>query len=288
MVKIIAEIGCNYQGYFSKALEMINVACNFCNVDIVKFQKRDPKTLLSEEEFTSLHPVPENSFGNTYGEHREFLESSTKEHKLFRNECEKFNKQYSTSVWDIVSAKEIIKFDPSFLKIPSALNQDYKLLDCIYDNFNNDIHISLGMTSKIEEEELINFISNKNGLQRTVLYSCTSAYPVKQPEDIALLEIARLKKEYGKIIKAVGFSGHHLGIAIDIAAVTLGAEYIERHFTLDRTLKGTDHAASLEPYGLRKLCRDVSLVKKSLVHKGEELLKIEIDQRKKLKKITTV
>ena len=89
---------------------------------------------------------------------------------------------------------------------------------------------------------------------------------------------------YGKDVKAIGFSGHHLGIAIDIGALTLGAKYFERHFTLDRTWKGTDHAASLEPDGLRKLARDLRTVDKALTFKQNDILDIEITQRQKLKR----
>ena len=85
-------------------------------------------------------------------------------------------------------------------------------------------------------------------------------------------------------MKAIGFSGHHLGIAVDAAAVALGAEWVERHFTLDRTWKGTDHAASLEPDGLRKLCRDCRAVYKALKYKEEDILEIEKPQLEKLKR----
>ena len=103
-------------------------------------------------------------------------------------------------------------------------------------------------------------------------------------EDICLLELTRLKEVYGKRVKAIGFSGHHLGIAVDSAAVALGAEYIERHYTLDRTWKGTDHAASLEPDGVRKLARDCRAVAKALTYKCEDILDFEKVQREKLKK----
>ena len=99
-----------------------------------------------------------------------------------------------------------------------------------------------------------------------------------------LLELERLVESYKKKIHGIGFSGHHKGIAPDIAALAIGAEFFERHFTLDRTWKGTDHSASLEPDGLRKLCRDLKSVSKSLRYKPSEILEIEDIQRKKLKK----
>ena len=108
------------------------------------------------------------------------------------------------------------------------------------------------MTTHEEEEQIVSFFENKKRNRDLVIYSCTSGYPVPF-KDVCLLEITRIKHEYGNRVKAIGFSGHHLGIAIDSAAIALGAEIVERHFTLDRTWKGTDHAASLEPDGLRKL-----------------------------------
>ena len=92
-----------------------------------------------------------------------------------------------------------------------------------------------------------------------------------------------MKEQYGNRVKAIGFSGHHLGIAVDVAAYTLGAEYIERHYTLDRTWKGTDHAASLEPDGVRKLVRNLNAVQEALTYKSQDILPIEEVQRQKLK-----
>jgi N-acetylneuraminate synthase len=103
-------------------------------------------------------------------------------------------------------------------------------------------------------------------------------------DDICLLEITRMRQTYGRRVKAIGFSGHHLGIAVDSAAVALGAEWIERHYTLDRTWKGTDHAASLEPDGVRKLARDCRAVARALTFKQQDVLDIEQVQRNKLKK----
>ena len=122
-----------------------------------------------------------------------------------------------------------------------------------------------------------------NSTTRKVIYACTSGYPVPF-EDLGLYEIKRLIEEYGTTVKAVGFSGHHLGIAADIAALALGATVFERHFTLDRTWRGTDHAASLEPDGMRRLARNLKSVAKGLTYKSEEILPIEKVQREKLKR----
>ena len=115
------------------------------------------------------------------------------------------------------------------------------------------------------------------------MYCCTSGYPVAF-QDVCLLEISRVKEKFSSIVKEIGFSGHHLGISVDIAAFILGVSWIERHFTLDRTWKGTDHAASLEPDGMRKLARDVRNVAKAVNYKKTEILEVEKIQRHKLKR----
>ena len=189
---------------------------------------------------------------------------------------------YSTSVWDLTSAKEIAALEPELIKIPSACNNHYEMLSWLCENYGGEIHVSLGMTERKEEEELIHLFEEKKRNQDLVLYSCTSGYPVPF-EDVCLLEISRLVEYYGTIVKEIGFSGHHNGIAVDIAAYTLGASIIERHYTLNRTWKGTDHAASLEPDGVRRLKRNLLSTYAALTSKSQEVLPIEQVQRDKLK-----
>ena len=281
--KIIAEIGCNHKGDMSIAHEMIITAATYCKADVVKFQKRHNKELLTEAEYNTPHPNPANSYGSTYGEHREFLELDLEQHRQLKKWCEELGIDYSTSVWDLTSAKEIISLHPKLIKVPSACNLNKGMLEYLCDNYDGEIHLSFGMTNKEEEEQIVSFFESKGRSKDLVIYSCTSGYPVPF-EDICLLEITRLKKLFEGRVKAIGFSGHHLGIAIDSAAVALGAEWIERHYTLDRTWKGTDHAASLEPDGVRKLVRDCKAVYKALQYKKEDILEIESVQRNKLKK----
>jgi len=179
------------------------------------------------------------------------------------------------------------------------------MLKVLRDEYKGDVHVSTGMTTKKEIEDVVKFFeviashmpaircsSNLrfvSGAQETgaakdrlVIYNCTSGYPVPF-KDICMLEISRLYAEYGDRVKEIAFSGHHLGIAVDIAAYALGATWIERHFTKDRTWKGTDHAASLEPAGLGKLCRDLVATYESLSMKATDVLDIESEQRDKLK-----
>jgi len=280
--KIIAEIGCNHMGEFEIARELITLAKD-CGADIAKFQKRDNKLLLTEEQYNSQHPVAENSYGNTYGEHRDYLEFDQKQHRELKSFCESIGIEYSTSVWDSNSARETSKLNPMFIKVPSACNNNFELLEVLRDEYMGDVQISFGMTTHQEERAIVEYFEDKDQAnQRLIIFACTSGYPVPF-ESAALLEIKRLYDEYGDRVKEIGFSGHHLGIAVDIAAYTLGAKWIERHFTKDRTWKGTDHAASLEPAGLKKLIRDLNASYVALKYKASEILNIEKIQRAKLK-----
>ncbi len=281
MIKVIAEAGCNHKGDFTIALELIDSAV-LCKCDVIKFQKRTPRELLSREKYNKPHPVPENAYGKTYGEHREFLEFSMEQHRELKAYCEQRGIIYSTSVWDMTSAREIASLQPELIKIPSAQNTNFTMLGWLCDNYGGEIHLSFGMTSREEEENIVSFFERHGRAGDLVIYACTSGYPVAF-EDVCLLEIPRLRQQFGKRVKSIGFSGHHLGIAVDIAAVTLGAQWVERHFTLDRTWKGTDHAASLEPAGMAKVTRDIRNVGKALKAKEQEILPVEAIQRDKLK-----
>lgn len=279
---VIAEIGCNHKGDMDIAKRLIRTAAIYCEVDAVKFQKRCNRELLTPEQYNAPHPNPSNSYGKTYGEHREFLEFTVEQHRELKEYCEEMNIVYSTSVWDLTSAKEIASLHPKFIKIPSACNNHYEMLEWLCDNYEGEIHISLGMTTHEEEEKLIQLFEKKGRNKDVVLYVCTSGYPVAFG-DVCLLEITRVREMYENRVKRIGFSGHHLGIAVDIAAYTLGASVIERHYTLDRTWKGTDHAASLEPEGVRKLKRDLMATYEALHYKEKEILDVEAVQREKLK-----
>lgn len=280
----VAEIGCNHMGSMSVASEMIKIAANLCKVDVVKFQKRNNRELLTAEEFSRPHPVTDNAYGATYGEHREFLEFSIEQHQQLKRECEEAGVTYASSVWDCVSAEEVISLAPTLIKVPSACNLNFELLDLLAINYDGEIHLSLGMTDRQEEAEIMDFFTQLRITDRLVLYGCTSAYPAPF-EDLYLREITRIRRQYKDQIGATGFSGHHLGIAADVAALALGAKWFERHFTLSRSWKGTDHAASLEPDDFSQLVKDLKNVSKSLAYKPESTIVVEQEQRLKLKRI---
>ena len=279
--QVIAEIGCNHKGEIEIAKELLKVAAH-SGVEVAKFQKRNNKELLTKEQYNAPHPNPINSYGDTYGAHREFLEFDVNQHKELKKHAESLGLIYSTSVWDTISAKEIVSLNPVLIKVPSACNNHFDMLKVLRDEYQGEVHISFGMTTKEEEEAIVSFFEDTNQGARLVVYSCTSGYPVPF-EDICMLEIVRIKEKFQNRVKAIGFSGHHLGIAVDIAAYALGATWVERHFTLDRTWKGTDHSASLEPTGLRKLARDLKATHKALKVKQSDILPIEQVQRDKLK-----
>ena len=280
--RIVAEIGCNHKGEMEIAREMIWTAAVFCKAHVAKFQKRTNRELLSPEQYGAPHPNPTNSYGATYGEHREYLEFTLEQHRQLADWCAEAGIAYATSVWDVTSAREMSTLPASHLKVPSASNLHREMLDVLCGEYGGEIHVSLGMTTPDEQEEVVAFFEDRGRAGDVVLYSCTSGYPVPV-EDVCLLEIVRLRERFGHRVKEIGFSGHHLGIAMDTAATVLGVGWIERHFTLDRTWKGTDHAASLEPDGLRRVARDTGAVASAMRYKEADLLEIEKPQRDKLK-----
>jgi sialic acid synthase len=280
--KVISEIGCNHMGDFEIAKELLLLSKS-CGADFGKFQKRTNKELLTPEQYNAPHPNPYNSYGDTYGAHREFLEFSQDQHAELKKYAESIGIGYATSVWDATSAREIIELDPVLIKVPSACNNHVEMLTLLRDIYKGEIHLSTGMTTKDEIEEAVKFFEeNGQAKDRLVIYSCTSGYPVPF-SDLCLLEINNLYDRYESRVKAIGFSGHHLGIMADIAAYTLGAHWIERHFTKNRAWKGTDHAASLEVSGMQKLVRDLHHAHEALTYKKDEILDIERVQRDKLK-----
>lgn len=279
---IIAEAGCNHMGQMEIAHEMIDTAAHFCRANAIKFQKRCVKELLTSEQYNRPHLNPENAYGSTYGAHREFLEFTAGQHAQLKEWCEDAGITYASSVWDMTSAKEIAALNPDFIKIPSACNNHLEMLQWLCDNYKGEIQVSLGMTTRAEEQQVVELFEKSGRGKDLVLFSCISGYPVPF-EDISLLEIPRMVMQFGDRVKAIGFSGHHLGIAVDVAAYTLGTHVIERHYTLNRTWKGTDHAASLEPDGMRRLVRNLNCVYESLAEKKTEILPIEQAQRDKLK-----
>ena len=298
---IIAEIGGNHRGEMDTARRMVEIVGRWSTEHFglgqsipevrdgfapikayVKFQKRTCD-LVHYPSWTKPHPNPAFAYGPTYLDHRRALEFDMNQHRILKEWAQRCGTGYSCSVWDLSAAREIASLDPDWIKVPSAANLDLDLLSVLVDEYGGGIHISLGMTRRSEVYKIVDFMRGAGGLGRTVLYACTSDYPANA-HDTRGGELEWLQSAFGSEVAGIGFSGHHAGIAIDMAATALGAQFIERHFTLDRSWKGTDHAASLEPAGLRKLMRDVQVVSAALGKKPDTgLLDCEMGQREKLK-----
>lgn len=271
---LVAEIGCSHGGSLSRAVYLTKLAAEN-GADIVKFQKRNPHVSTPENIKHKAHPNPHFAYGNTYLDHRLKLELSIKDHLIIKDTCKSLKVGYGCSVWDLDSAKDVISISPDLIKIPSACNQNIDLIKYCLENSDNDLHISLGMTDLEDRIEL--FDRYKGYKSRIIFYHCVSEYPCPF-ERMHLLGISDI---VGGGFRAA-FSNHGYGIACDIAAMMLGAEFDERHFIDDRAFRHTDAAASLEPEGLKKLRRDLDAVYASLtprINMTEE----ELVQSRKLK-----
>ena len=279
--KIIAEIGCSHLGEIGRARELIRLA-KLCGADYVKLQKRNPEESTPEHMKNLPHPNKIFSYGETYLEHRQNLELTIEQHSELKDYCEEIGIGYSSSVWDITSAIEIVSLKPDLIKIPSACNRHVEMLEYLVYSYDGDIHISTGMTTSDEMIDIQNWIVEKGIEDRVVLYHCTSKYPCEFP-DLHLLEIKNLQERYEGSKLRLGFSNHGKGIAADIAGYILGAEWIERHFIDDRMIRHTDAAASLEPQGLSKLIRDLGSIHSALTYRPENMDEEELSQRNKMK-----
>ncbi len=272
---VIAEIGCSHGGSLERAKKLTKLA-KISGAHVLKTQKRNPKESVKKELWNKPHPNQIYAYGDTYLEHRENLELSIEQHAELKEYCESIDIEYSTSVWDTTSTKEVIQLNPKFIKIPSACNNDEKIFDILINDYNGDIHISTGMLNKNEREKLYTKLIPHNN--RIIIYLCTSAYPLEFKQ-VYLNEIITLSKQFSNI----GFSNHSRGIALEPVAYSLGARYFERHFIDDRLYRHTDSSNSLEPQGLNKLVRNLKAVEKALQYKPDELNEIEKEQRNKLR-----
>jgi len=281
-IEVIAEIGNTHLGDMERAKKLCKLAYA-SGAKYIKTQKRHPDSSTPDHIKHLPHPNPSFAYGETYLEHRQNLEFSIEQHKELFDYCAELGFHYTSSVWDLISAKEIASLNPEFIKIPSATNNDNQMMNWLYDNYGGEIHISTGMTTPKEKDEIIDNLDKHGRGKDVVLYHAVSGYPVPFSE-ACMLEIERLKKDYGSTIKSVGFSNHCLGIAVDMAAVCLGVSHIERHFIDDRTVRHTDAAASLEPGGLMKLIRDIKVIEISMAYKDQDLMPCEIANRDKLRK----
>lgn len=262
---IIGEIGQNHNGSVDVAKLLTELVArpvkeetfglNLLPIDAVKLTKRDLKEELSVSQMNKPYDTP-NSFGRTYGEHREFLELSDDEHF----EVYKYAKSLGLDFVETLCAKGCLSllklFTPDRLKVASRDLTNIPLLEALAET-KIPIILSTGMSSRNELDDALSTITKYH--DNISILHCVSQYPTT-PDNLNLLTIKYLKKEYPQY--TIGFSDHTIGIAAPIAAVGLGAEIIEKHITIDRKLKGTDQKGSLGPDGVNRMVRDIRLAER--------------------------
>ncbi len=263
-IHLIAEIGINHNGDIKIAKKLIDNAKK-AGFDSVKFQKRTVEKVYSKEQLDTYRESP---WGKTTREQKNGLEFGKEEYKEINEYCKKINIQWFASAWDIDSLKFLDQFNLKFNKIASAMIVD--------SNFLNEVakrgkytFISTGMSTT---ENIANAVDifKKNGCSFELMH-CVSTYPMKA-EDANLATINALKLKFKT---DVGYSGHENGIAVSVCAAILGATSIERHITLDRTMYGTDQAASLQMKGMVEM---VNQIKKMNIAIGEEKIGHILDE----------
>jgi len=247
---IIAEIGNNHQGSLETAIKMVHAA-KYCGVNAVKFQKRSISNLYTQQFFNSAYDNP-NSFGKTYGEHRQYLELDIGQLGKLRHITDDLGLDFIVTPFDLQSLEELERIGCCFYKIASADLTFMQLIERI-SNTSRPIIISTGHSRYEDIDRALGWIPS--GYKDLTLLHCTSSYPADCKE-MNLNCITAMIKKYGFRAK-IGLSDHENGIDAASIAYMLGARTFEKHFTLNRSWKGTDNAFSLEPEGMRKLVRNL-------------------------------
>ncbi len=269
---VIAEIGINHNGDIDLAKQLINVAAG-AGCSAVKFQKRTIDVVYSAEE---LAKPRENPFGPTNGDLKRGLEFEIEEYKEIDRYCSEVKVDWFVSCWDEGSVDFIAQFDVPCFKIASASLTDDNLLRHTRA-VGKPILLSTGMSTIEQIDHAVEVLGN----QDLILMQACSTYPAYY-EELNLRVIDTLIERYGI---PVGYSGHETGLPSSVAAMVLGACVIERHITLDRSMWGSDHAASLEPNGITRLVRDIRLIEKSMGDGVKRVLEREQPIIKKLRRV---
>ena len=246
---VIAEIGHNHQGSVDKARELFREA-KLAGAHAVKLQKRHNRTLYTSVAYNKSYDN-ENSFGATYGEHREFLEFGEPEYRALKAYAAELGVDFFATAFDLASADFLESLDMPAYKIASGDLKSQPLLEHVA-RFGKPVIISTGGALIDDVQRAYDTILSIN--PRLAILQCTAGYPASFDElDLGVITQYRTRFSYA----VIGFSSHDNGIAMPVAAYVLGARIVEKHFTLNRASKGTDHAFSLEPVGLRKMVRDL-------------------------------
>jgi N-acetylneuraminate synthase len=269
----VAEIGLNHNGSVDIAKRLIDVAVS-AGVDAVKFQKRTPEISTPANMRDVRRDTPWGEM--SYLEYRHRVELGLAEYEEIDRYCKEAGVAWFASPWDVPSVEFLERFAVPCHKVASASLTDHDLLRALRDT-GRPIIASTGMSTMDEVDQAVEVL----GVDRLVLMHTTSTYPCP-PEESNLLGIGTLESRFGV---PVGYSGHERGLQVSVAAVALGACVLERHITLDRTMWGSDQAASLEPEGLRRLIRDVRIVETALGDGVKRVFPGEEAPRKRLRRV---
>jgi len=273
---IVAEIGINHQGDVNIARDLIQKAKE-CGADAVKFQKRSLTRILTKAGLDMAYDN-RNSFGKTYGEHKKALELSEADYRELNIFCQKLDIIFCASGWDEESIGFLDELGIPFFKMASADLTNFPLLIHTAKK-NKPMILSTGMADMKMVQAAYSQVNPINN--QIAILQCTSTYPSAYSE-VHLNVLQTYMKEFPDTV--IGYSGHEQGIAIPPAAVALGAKIIERHFTLDRTMKGGDHAASLEPQGFAKMVRDIRHIEEAMGNTEKKIQESEAPVFRKLAK----
>lgn len=273
---VIAEIGHNHQGSVEQAMKMIAKA-HECGADAVKLQKRDNVSLYTADFYNRPYDN-ENSFGPTYGMHREALEFGPEEYRTLKQYSQELGVSFFATAFDFKSADMLADLDMPAYKIASGDVVNTPLIRYVAE-IGKPILVSTGCATLDDVRRAHDTAAEVNG--QVVVMQCTAGYPAEWSElDLGVI------RTYGELFPdaVIGFSSHDNGIAMPVAAYVLGARVIEKHFTLNRAMKGTDHAFSLEPQGLEKMVRDLKRTRIALGDGSKNTYPSEVEPALKMRK----
>ncbi len=270
---IVAEVGINHNGEVEIAKQLMDAA-RHAGVDAVKFQKRTPELATPPEQRNVMRETPWGYI--TYLEYRYKMEFGLEQYKEIDAYARKIGIDWFVSVWDEPSVDFMEAFDPITYKVPSAALTDHGLLKKLAST-GRPIIMSTGMSTIDQIKESVKLLD----MDKLVICHTTSAYPCA-PEELNLRMVETLRKQYAC---PIGYSGHEVGLVPSAVAVALGACMVERHITLDRSMWGSDQAASVEPGGFERLVKYVRVTEVSLGDGVKKVYDSEIPSMKKLRRV---
>lgn len=278
-VYIIAEIGINHNGSIDAAKELIRGA-KIAGADAVKFQKRDPELCVPKAQWPIERDTPWGRM--TYIDYRRRIELSQDAYQAIDAYCKELDIAWTASCWDEPSIRFIEQFDPPFYKVSSASLTDLRLLR-VTRATGRPLMISTGMSTMEEIVTAVDVVgrTDSKGVPDLLIAHSTSTYPCSV-EELNLRMIQTLRQTFPGV--PIGYSGHETGLAPSLAAVALGATFLERHITLDRAMWGTDQAASVEIGGFERMVKDLRDIEKAFGDGVKKVYESEMEPRKKLRR----